>query len=354
MSFGLESRFGSLPAFQNLHEEMQRENQRVLDMGGPTTTQLQTQRIPNSDQVSKKLGDGMLMGWCLLGEHCPLCNTPLMRKKDSTMWCVHCELPVMKEEDLDPTIHTQVNNSTTAETRTGATDDAYDGYDDDNMDFSDFIEVEKVENDRVATASARTNDVSAKLGQYMLQGWTLLDRYCDDCNCPLVGKQGELLCVACGVDKNDPKEDQDKNTAPTATAAAVPTDTAAAKPTSPTTVTTFQCSSKPKIRISRYDQDEEDEEEDDKEEDLHSDVEKKWFEHAEKKVLNEWQKEQEVVGTSANDDVAGAIEDASNALIRQLRLSTQVLDNTHSHHAATQIQSVVNALTAIKVYKSTQ
>jgi uncharacterized Zn finger protein (UPF0148 family) len=52
-----------------------------------------------TDQVSELLSTGMLRGWTLLGDCCPQCNTPLMRKLDKTMMCVACNLPVRKEKE---------------------------------------------------------------------------------------------------------------------------------------------------------------------------------------------------------------------------------------------------------------
>ena len=54
-----------------------------------------------TDQVSELLSTGMLRGWTLLGDCCPQCNTPLMRKLDKTMMCVACNLPVRKEKEKE-------------------------------------------------------------------------------------------------------------------------------------------------------------------------------------------------------------------------------------------------------------
>eukprot|EP00466_Bigelowiella_natans_P013738 jgi/Bigna1/141608/aug1.63_g16316 len=45
----------------------------------------------------------------------------------------------------------------------------------------------------------KSMDVSSKLGDYMLKGYTLLNLHCPLCNCPLVQKKGEdlMTCVSC-------------------------------------------------------------------------------------------------------------------------------------------------------------
>jgi uncharacterized Zn finger protein (UPF0148 family) len=52
---------------------------------------------------------------------------------------------------------------------------------------------------------SRTDSISAKLGEKMLSGWTLLNESCwnEECACPLVrSKQGVLMCVSCGYTEN--------------------------------------------------------------------------------------------------------------------------------------------------------
>ncbi|KAF8060469.1 hypothetical protein HT031_004645 [Scenedesmus sp. PABB004] len=40
------------------------------------------------------LADRLLEGWAMLAEHCPLCNTPLMRSRAREVRCIACDLPV--------------------------------------------------------------------------------------------------------------------------------------------------------------------------------------------------------------------------------------------------------------------
>ena len=43
-------------------------------------------------------------------------------------------------------------------------------------------------------------DVSAILGQKLLEGWTMLEEACDDCNVPLMrNREGEVICFSCNA-----------------------------------------------------------------------------------------------------------------------------------------------------------
>lgn len=57
----------------------------------------------------------------------------------------------------------------------------------------------------------KVDDVSSKLGQYMMKGWTLLDQHCpkETCSCPLVkSREGTTLCVSCGQEGTENEEHQ--------------------------------------------------------------------------------------------------------------------------------------------------
>jgi len=58
-----------------------------------------------TDQVSKKLGDKLLMGWTLLGEVCPSCGAPLMRDHAKKMHCLSCDTLVITNAEFDPNKH---------------------------------------------------------------------------------------------------------------------------------------------------------------------------------------------------------------------------------------------------------
>jgi uncharacterized Zn finger protein (UPF0148 family) len=47
------------------------------------------------------IGDKLLQGWCMLGEHCPVCFNPILKDpSDNKMWCVVCEAQAVRPEDV--------------------------------------------------------------------------------------------------------------------------------------------------------------------------------------------------------------------------------------------------------------
>ena len=68
-------------------------------------------------------------------------------------------------------------------------------------DLSDAATSRRTAAAPVSASVQKSENVSAKLGEKMLQGYALLGQCCprDSCNCPLVRKRdGPLLCVSCG------------------------------------------------------------------------------------------------------------------------------------------------------------
>ena len=53
---------------------------------------------PRADP-SELLAARMLQGWAMLGVHCPVCQTPLVRSRQREMWCVSCDARVMTPEE---------------------------------------------------------------------------------------------------------------------------------------------------------------------------------------------------------------------------------------------------------------
>ena len=128
-------------------------------------------------ETMDKIGSMMLSGWKLLNDSCPLCHTALL-SKSSEMRCPQCDLPVKK-----------VDNEL----------EYYEEEDDIDNDFIEsFEETKKLYDEKNRNKSS----VSAKLGEKMLSGWTLLADTCPQQSCegtPLMklGK-GPMLCVSCG------------------------------------------------------------------------------------------------------------------------------------------------------------
>jgi len=56
-------------------------------------------------QISDIMGEKMLQGWTLLGDTCPICNSPLMKDREGQMFCVKCNTRVMHEKDFNPNLY---------------------------------------------------------------------------------------------------------------------------------------------------------------------------------------------------------------------------------------------------------
>jgi len=151
-------------------------------------------------------------------------------------------MQVVKETDYDPKAHKKMNpedqppvNSSSSSSLSSATGTAphisstsshidrdFLNNDNDNgntdqleeSDSDEFVKMDAQQGDTYA--EQRTNDVSNKLGQYMLQGWALLGSVCPRCNCPYMRNPQtlDLLCVSCeetiSADKPD-KADTDES-----------------------------------------------------------------------------------------------------------------------------------------------
>jgi len=50
------------------------------------------------------------------------------------------------------------------------------------------------------------NDVSKKIGEYLIRGWTMLQEHCPNCIVPLMKKEEKMMCVACGCTIIRPEE----------------------------------------------------------------------------------------------------------------------------------------------------
>ena len=147
----------------------------------------------------KRTGEMMLGGWRLLADHCPICTFPLMSKKDE-LRCPNCDMAVMTEEDAAEGNFRYAEESKPAVTpqQSGlAIADSQRLYDE--PDLPDSLEEMKKEYD---LKNSRMNKVSAKLGEKMMAGWTLLGSICpmNSCNgTPLMKSKGDasMLCVCC-------------------------------------------------------------------------------------------------------------------------------------------------------------
>jgi len=90
-------------------------------LGVPPSAPLSSSGSSNSDAVSAKLGEKMMMGYTLLAAHCPRdsCGCPLVRKKDGPMLCVSCGAHVVPAEEYNAATHGPALSELPAKGETG-------------------------------------------------------------------------------------------------------------------------------------------------------------------------------------------------------------------------------------------
>lgn len=72
----------------------------------------------------------------------------------------------------------------------------------------------------VVTKKSRSDEVSKKLGEKLVQGWAMLQDACNDCNVPIMrSKKGEMVCFGCNksykrTESEEAKQPETKTQAP--------------------------------------------------------------------------------------------------------------------------------------------
>lgn len=151
----------------------------------------------DNSKAIKRTGELLLQGWKLLNILCPVCNSALLSKKDD-MFCAGCELTVMLESDsrCSNFKDAAVDGIKSVIENDYFTDES-DDYFLEDAPFKSLEEVKK-EYDK---HRGKKNEISAKIGEYMLKGWALLAEECPNESCgrtPLMSlRGGPLLCIAC-------------------------------------------------------------------------------------------------------------------------------------------------------------
>lgn len=70
------------------------------ELSAEEDAEVKRKRREQSDRQSRKLGEKLLQGWCMLEETCPAgCLVPLMRSRQGREYCVSCELYVEEIEE---------------------------------------------------------------------------------------------------------------------------------------------------------------------------------------------------------------------------------------------------------------
>ena len=217
----------------------------------------------SSDKVVHEMSQKLMGGWALLQIACPLCNTPLMRDKESKMFCLSCHHQVVPESDMKgsattqdsaapataaasassaaPALATPAANKVVAAAATSAVqqgqfDDDMDEVDEHEDLDSDWQPPSAEEQAKIDAHMRELEEVSQRLAQKMLQGWTMLDLSCPECGTVLVRSKKQVL-YCCGCQKELPPPGSDEKKA--AAAASVPKPSA---PSVPTTAPPASCS----------------------------------------------------------------------------------------------------------------
>ncbi|KAI8612757.1 hypothetical protein BC830DRAFT_1135220 [Chytriomyces sp. MP71] len=133
----------------------------------------------------ERMGTYMLSGWVLTNAACarPGCNLPTFRSKDHSCIGVCC----LCDDDRDPIPPFE-------------SDKEMAGADAMNHDQEHDEPEEEGENDARPPPQLRSDSdaASARMGQKLLQGWTMLATVCTRCNVtPLMEKAGVTICVSC-------------------------------------------------------------------------------------------------------------------------------------------------------------
>lgn len=160
-----------------------------------------TKRMDKVASASQNLGSLLLQGWTMLAEECPKCHTPMMSLRGAEPRCVMCK-PV--EAASDPKFHPKsdaviiqrrkkepIKNVTTLKTVN---------------ELRESNLPQKMEKARFGSTFGSTfgqrmekgQDASARIGELLLKGWTMLAEHCDKCQSPLMSLRGGTpMCCVC-------------------------------------------------------------------------------------------------------------------------------------------------------------
>ncbi|KAJ3022905.1 hypothetical protein HKX48_004949 [Thoreauomyces humboldtii] len=176
---------------------------------------METQDDDRRDKGITELGTYMLRGWVMTDITCgnPGCNLPTVRSKDRvTQMCVLCDDPRKPYPPVNlaaPAPVVIVSDSVVAPTLgQKAKEAAEEDGEDEDEDDDDELEALMLEDlpptaHSLLTAERRAQgDIASKrIGQKMLQGWTLLDENCPTETCfgiPLMkSREKRKVCVMC-------------------------------------------------------------------------------------------------------------------------------------------------------------
>jgi uncharacterized Zn finger protein (UPF0148 family) len=150
----------------------------------------------STKEIIQRTGALMLKGWKLLAIACPICSTTLL-SKDKHMRCPGCDMPVVMEAEpahsaqppKAPTVPDDYKSTKVIEEVASEPVDEPKTYEELRKEFE--------------AKKQRSSQVSARLGEKMLEGWTMLGESCPNAiSCegtPLMkDPSSELMhCVNC-------------------------------------------------------------------------------------------------------------------------------------------------------------
>eukprot|EP01038_Epipyxis_sp_PR26KG_P008006 gene8006-10850_t len=142
----------------------------------------------NRNDSIKRSGQMLLSGWRMLATTCPICMTALLSKVDK-YHCPGCDMPVMFECELSSIPHDEDKSLQLPVCEDKPPQD---------LRIPNSLEDVKRDYD---LKNKNRNEVSNKLGEKMLSGWTLTGQLCSQSSCegtPLMRiNKGPWLCVRC-------------------------------------------------------------------------------------------------------------------------------------------------------------
>ncbi|KAI8800922.1 hypothetical protein BJ742DRAFT_779851 [Cladochytrium replicatum] len=168
----------------------------------------------NRERGIAEMGSMMLKGWVMTNDTCPApsCDFPLLRTKDSARWVcvVHGEQAVGFQNSTKAQKSALSKNSVPKAAEADA-EAAFNALlaekTDQQAEWQDIDDGELIERSNIAQS-----EVSSRIGQKLLQGWTLLAEECPNCDSgvPLMRNPttGRDFCVRCDEYINDSKQKQ--------------------------------------------------------------------------------------------------------------------------------------------------
>ena len=150
----------------------------------------------------KRTGGMMLSGWKMLATICPICNSALL-SKGKQMHCPGCDMEVVYETSSQARDYTEVASSKLPPPPKPSTESSPKVSDlttDSKEGKFNYEEARK----EYSKKNGNLDAVSKKLGERMMEGWTLLGQTCTDSGCrntPLMrDRRGFMICVSCNVE----------------------------------------------------------------------------------------------------------------------------------------------------------